>query len=49
MHCKNSDTNNLIYKRETDSDIEKQTYGYQKGLGQGDKLGVWDEPIHTTI
>ena len=27
----------------------KQTYGYQRGRGWGrDKLGGWDEQIHTT-
>ena len=28
----------------------KQTYGYQRGREWGkDKLGVWDQQIHTTI
>ena len=37
------DTNELIYKTETDSQIQKTTYGNQRGSGGGsDKLGVWD-------
>ena len=37
------DTNELIYKIETDSGHRKQTYGYQRGKGVGkDKSGVWD-------
>ena len=36
------DTNELIYKTETDSHW-KQTYGYQRGRGWGrNQLGVWD-------
>ena len=27
----------------------KQTYGYQRGNGGRDKLGAWNEQIHTTI
>ena len=35
-----NDTNELIiYKTETDSKT-KQTYGYQRGKGRRDKLGV---------
>ena len=36
-----NNTNELIYKTETDSQ-RKQTYGYQRGKGGRDKLGVWD-------
>ena len=44
-----NDTNEFIYKTETDSQ-RKQAYGYQRGKGVGrDKLGVWDKNIHTTI
>ena len=32
----------LIYKTEIDSQTEKLTYGYQKGEGEMDKLGVWN-------
>ena len=31
-------------------ETHKQTYGYQRGnTGGKDKLGVWDQQIHTTI
>ena len=37
-----NNTNKLIYKTETESDIESQTYGYQRENGMGrDKLVVW--------
>ena len=41
---KKNDTNELIYKRETDSQTHRrQTYGYQRGkVGRTDKLGIWD-------
>lgn len=29
--------------------IQKEIHGYQKGKGGGDKLGVQDQQIHTTI
>ena len=32
----------LIYKTEIDSQHRKQNYGYQRGRGRSDKLGVWD-------
>ena len=33
----------LIYKTEIDSQtIDSLTYGYQKGEGEMDKLGVWN-------
>ena len=49
---KNS-TNELIYKTETDSDIENKllvTKGESGGRGGGgrNKLGVWDQQMHTT-
>ena len=45
-----NDTNELIYKTETDLQYRKQTYGYQRGNMVGrDKLGAWDWHIHTTI
>ena len=38
----NYDTNELIYKTETDR-YKKQTYGHQSGKG------VWDDQIYNTI
>ena len=38
-----NDINELIYKTETDPQISKKTYGYQRGnMGGRDKLGAWD-------
>ena len=38
-----NDINELIYKTETDSQISKKNYGYQRGNMAGtDKLGAWD-------
>ena len=38
-----SDTNELIYKTETDSQTSKTNLWLPKGKGGGrDKLGVWD-------
>ena len=31
-----NNTNESIHKTETDSDIKKQTYGYQRGEGKGE-------------
>ena len=45
MESKRNSINELIYKTETDSQTHrhrKQTYGYQRGRGGRDKLGVWD-------
>ena len=40
---KKSDTNELIYKTETDSETLKTNSWLPKGKGWGrDKLGVWD-------
>ena len=37
------DLNELIYKAETESQTQKQTYASWKGKeAGGDKLGVWD-------
>ena len=44
---KKNDTNELIYKTETDSDTEDKLI--TKREGGRDKLGVWDYQIHTTI
>ena len=44
------DLNELIYKAETESQTQEQTYASWKGKeAWGDKLGVWDSHIHTTI
>ena len=49
-NLKKNNTNELIYKTETDSQTSKQTYGYQReNVGGRDKLAVWDSHIHTTI
>ena len=43
------DTNELIYKAETDSQTQKSNLWLPKGMGVGrDKLGVWDQQIQTT-
>ena len=37
-----NDTDELIYKTETDSQTSKNKHGYQRGkVGERDKLGVW--------
>ena len=41
-------TNELIYKTETDSQAQKTNLWLPKEKGR-DKLGVWDEQIQTTI
>ena len=44
------DTNELIYKTETDSQTQKTNLWLPKGKGGGrDKLEVWDQQIQTTI
>ena len=40
-NLKNS-TNELIYKRNRITDVEKKTCGYQGGMVRRDKLGDWD-------
>ena len=47
-----NDTNELIYKTVTDSQTQKTNLWLPKGKGGGqrrNKLGVWDQQIHTTI
>ena len=39
---------NLLKKQKQAHRCRKQTYGYQRGM-EGDKLGVWDQQIQTTI
>ena len=39
---------NLYTKQRQIHRHRKKTCSYQKGSGGGDKLGVWDEQIHTT-
>ena len=34
--------NEFIYKTETDSQPQEKNFGYQRGKGGRDKLGVWD-------
>ena len=41
---------NLFTKQKETHRLRKQTYSFQRGnVGWGDKLGVWDSHIHTTI
>ena len=41
---------NLFMKQKQTHRHRKQTYGYQRGKGVGgDKLGVWDQQIQTTM
>ena len=41
---------NLLAKQKQTHIPRNQTYGYQRGKRKGrDKLGVWDERMHTTI
>ena len=45
------DTNELIYHKETDTQTHRhrrQTFGSQRERPGEDKLGVWDEQIHST-
>ena len=44
-----NNTNELTYKPLIDSQTQKTNYGYQRGRGGRDKLGIWDQQIHTTI
>ena len=50
MEYKKNDTNELIYKTETDSQTLKTNLRLPKGKsGRRDKLEVWDLQMHTTI
>ena len=40
---------NLFTKQKQTHRHRKQNYGYQRGKGDRDKLGVWDKQIHTII
>ena len=40
---------NFFTKQKQTHRHRKQTYGYQRGKGRGEKLGVWDKHIQTTI
>ena len=40
---------NLFTKQKQTHRLQKQTYGYGEPWGGRDKLGVWDEYMHTTI
>ena len=46
-----NDINELIYKRETDSQISRTNLWLPKGKRGGgrDKSGAWDEHTHTPI
>ena len=45
-----NNTNESVYKSETDSQTQKANYGYQRGKkGWSGKLLVWDLQIQTTI
>ena len=39
----------FYFIKQKPTDIKKQTYGYQRGKQQGDKLGVWDEYVYTLL
>ena len=38
-----------LQNRLIDIKKKKKPYGYQRGRGGGDKLGIWDYEIHITI
>ena len=40
---------NLYTKQKQTHRHKKQAYSYQRGKKEKDKLGVWDENIHTSI
>ena len=46
---KENDTNELIYKTETDSRTWKTNLWLPRGEGRGDKLGARDSQMHTTL
>ena len=39
----------LFMKQKQTYRHRKQIYGYQKGKGEKDKLGIWDQQIQTTM
>ena len=39
----------LFAKQKQTHRHRKQTYGYQKGNGGEDELGVWDQQVHAAI
>ena len=50
METKRKIQMNLFPKHKVTHGHRKQIYGYQRGKAGGkDKLGIWDEHIHTTI
>ena len=50
MRNQKDDTNELIYKRETDSQTQKTNLWIPKGKGEeSDKLGIWEQHIHTAV
>ena len=47
---KKNNTNELIYKTETDSQTERMNLWLPEGKGgRRDRLGVWDWHVHTAI
>ena len=47
-----NDTDEIIYKTEIDSQTENKlmvTNGEISMVGEGDKLGVWDQHMNTTL
>ena len=42
-------TNELIYITEQSHRCRKQSFSYQEGKGERDKLGDWDWCIHTAV
>ena len=49
VESKKHDTKELIYKTGRDSQTKKINVRLPKGKDEMDKLGVWDQRIHTTI
>ena len=41
-NLKKNDTNKFIYKTEIDSQTQKTNLWLPKGVGKGNKLGVWN-------
>ena len=49
VKSKKIESMNLYMKQKQIHRHRKQIYSYQQGRGEGDKLGVWDVQIYTTI
>ena len=48
QNLKKNDTNELIYKTETDSQTQRMNL-QGEGWGGRDRLGVWDLYVHTAV